>query len=152
MRFIIFKKQYTFTVCKGGYITVDPVERIRRGLKRSTFRIKKKPLGMHYIRQGNYYKPTIPKDFNLQFYQREPRTIASLTPEEIQIDLGLKPLEMKSIRGYHPDLHAFFLEGMQRINRTKTITITDVFYLHYFNVIWADASKNTRKGTLEAYF
>lgn len=151
MRFIIFKEKYEFSGILGKII-VDPVARIRRELKASTFRLKKKPLGMYYIRQGNYFKPKIPKDFNLRFYKVEARAIWTLTSEEVRVDLGLTPGEFEEVLATEEDYHAFFLKGIRKINRNRAIQGTDTGYLHHFKVIWTDSSKNSKKGTLEAYF
>lgn len=141
MRFLIFKEKYEFKL-GDTVITVDPVDTIRRGVKSTTFRRNKKPLGPYGIRQGNYFHPIVPKDFYLRIYKREPRTIQSLTVEEIRVDLGLTAHEMSQV--YYPSL---FLDGIRKINRNKRIQPTDIFYLYYFRVIW-----RTNNQKLDKFF
>lgn len=146
MRLISFKKEYILPLGEGETIRIDPIDRIRRRLKRTTVRKSRMPTGQYRARQGSRFKPEIIQEFYLRFYQRELIYISSLSKKDIQMDLGLTNSELKELMKWHHNLQEFFLEGLQGIKNDSNLKMNSILFLYRFKVIEPQSS------TLDYFF
>lgn len=108
-------------------IQIDPIERILKGLKTlvlSTSKIRQAP---HYAKKrGTDRKFIVFRDWYLKFYEVKTTTLNSLSPIDIQHDIGLTNNEfeklMTHLNDVKIDLHLFFLIFKRRTNGSKKNT------------------------------
>jgi hypothetical protein len=138
MKILHFKAEYVFKLAEYYEIRIDPIQRILTDLKTTTLRLKSKPVGNYRVRQGNYMKPcydSVGHGWHLHIFLLERVSIGMLSIAQIQADLGLEDSEMRQIQEFNPDIHAFFLKGLRTINHNAPISLTDILYLHHFEMV-----------------
>lgn len=112
MRTIIFKRQYVFPIpsraLKNDTLIIKPIDRIRRGLKKTTMRSQKFNSGIYRIMFD--FKPTYFEGFVLSLTNPRRIKVESITDQQIRFDLGLTVREVERIE-YTKSLFEFFKEG-----------------------------------------
>jgi len=152
LKILHFKQYYEIKLRPEPSLFINPIERILTGLKMTTLRLKPKRIDDYRVRQGNYMKPCYDSarhGWFLHIFMLERVSIAGLSLEQIQFDIGLSKAELETVGFYYENINDFFLKELRKINHNSHISRHDELYLCHFEIENMKKSSNTLDKFIE---